>query len=434
PLVEKADNPAWPRFLALAVDGAGRLALGSITGEVYQLNAGGGLRGELESAVRDAGSLARWGRITWIARAPEGSRVTLQTRSGNSEQPDETWSPWSPLYPAPGASVASPPARYLQYRAVLIREKEGVSPLLSEVAIVYLPRNSEPTVTLTTPKGGEAWSKKQTIRWTGSDPDKDVLLYDLFYSADDGKSWVKLNRVVKPKESGGNGTPGKALESPGPARNTQSPAAAPPPSTPAAPTSNPPATEGTPRTAASTPRVETAAAGVAAAPESAASSTPSAPPKSPVPADPVRNESLKETSYTWDTTEVPDGTYWIKLVASDRLSNPVDARSVERVAGPILISNTPPQLSLRSGPTVDPDGAVRLAGRAQARVPMAGVDYRVDEGEWTAAAADDGIFDAESEGFSLRTPPLQKGEHTLEVRAVDAAGNHATEKRKVTLP
>jgi uncharacterized glyoxalase superfamily protein PhnB len=74
--------------------------------------------------------------------------------------------------------------------------------VLSEVAVTYLPRNQEPKLSVSAPKGGEVWSKKQTIRWSGSDPDRDTLLYDVYYSRDDGATWTKLNRVVKeaPKE------------------------------------------------------------------------------------------------------------------------------------------------------------------------------------------------------------------------------------------
>ena len=143
---------------------------------------------------------------------------------------------------------------------------------------------------------------------------------------------------------------------------------------------------------------------------------------------------MKETSFTWDTTEVPDGRYLVKIVASDRLSNPADPASVEEIIGPILISNTPPKLALQGDPAADEAGCIHLAGTATAGVPLAGVDYRIDAEEWASAEAEDGIFDSETERFRVKTTALDAGEHTIEIRAVDAAGNHVVEKRKVTIP
>jgi len=50
---------------------------------------------------------------------------------------------------------------------------------------------SAPSVTVTTPNGGEVWSGEQTITWTASDPDGDDLFSTLFYSAD-GEGWSPI--------------------------------------------------------------------------------------------------------------------------------------------------------------------------------------------------------------------------------------------------
>ncbi|MBI3944917.1 MAG: hypothetical protein HY321_03290, partial [Armatimonadetes bacterium] len=436
PLVEKIENKDAPTFLALAVDDAGGVALGSATGDIYRLAATQPQRGVFDSAVRDAGSIARPGRLTWIAATPAGTRVGLQTRTGNSEQPDSTWSRWSPAYAKPGQTVTSPPGRYLQYRAVLESEKPGALPAVSEVAVVYLPRNQAPTLTVSAPKTGDAWSRKQTIRWAGSDPDKDALIYNVLYSRDDGATWVKLSRVVK--EKGKSGPPAAADGKPAPTppdagEAPEEGADAPkPPADGAAP---PPAPE--PAGAGRQPAAA-APAPLPAAPEGGA---PAAAPGAGKPDEGKKapevkerkTDSFKETSYAWNTTEVPDGRYLIKVVASDRAGNPADAHTVEKIVGPILISNAAPKLSLAGDPAVAADRSVALAGDAGAGIPLAGVDYRVDEGEWISAAAADGIFDGETERFEIRTQALEAGEHSLEVRAVDAAGNHAEQTRKVVV-
>ena len=48
---------------------------------------------------------------------PPGSAVNVETRTGNSEEPDDTWSDWVPA--AADAAISSPAARFLQWRAIL---------------------------------------------------------------------------------------------------------------------------------------------------------------------------------------------------------------------------------------------------------------------------------------------------------------------------
>ena len=55
------------------------------------------------------------------------------------------------------------------------------------------------------------------------------------------------------------------------------------------------------------------------------------------------------------------------------------------------------------------------------------VEYRVDAGSWTAATASDGAFDSLSEGYTFTTAALSDGEHTVYVRATDAASNTTAE-------
>ena len=44
--------------------------------------------------------VATWGTIRWQATMPAGTTVALHTRSGNTRTPDATWSPWSGRYTA----------------------------------------------------------------------------------------------------------------------------------------------------------------------------------------------------------------------------------------------------------------------------------------------------------------------------------------------
>ena len=100
--------------------------------------------------VRDAQTVAAWGTIRWRTQAPAGTRVDISTRSGNTRTPDETWSDWAAAYTnQAGSPIASPRARYLQWRAILTGAR-GESPLLTSVSAAYLPRNLRPRVTTIT--------------------------------------------------------------------------------------------------------------------------------------------------------------------------------------------------------------------------------------------------------------------------------------------
>ena len=58
--------------------------------------------------------------------------------------------------------------------------------------MIVEPSQSPPQVRLISPNGGETWSDQQTIVWEATDADGDPLTYDLFYSLDNGQSWLPL--------------------------------------------------------------------------------------------------------------------------------------------------------------------------------------------------------------------------------------------------
>src|SRR5439155_5812129 len=113
-----------------------------------------------------------------------------------------TWSPWAPLAEsASGAHVASPAARFIQYRVRLTGG--AASPVLRQVVISYLPRNQAPKLALTAPAAGEFWRATPQIKWNGSDPDKDTLTYEAYFSGDNGKTWKRIGERVQPPTPSG---------------------------------------------------------------------------------------------------------------------------------------------------------------------------------------------------------------------------------------
>jgi parallel beta-helix repeat protein len=66
------------------------------------------------------------------------------------------------------------------------------------------------------------------------------------------------------------------------------------------------------------------------------------------------------------------------------------------------------------------------AGRNVSINTITSVEYRVDNGAWQNAFAEDGSFDQAEEGFYFVTQPLSKGPHVIQTRGVNSVGNIET--------
>jgi hypothetical protein len=121
----------------------------------------------------DAGSVARWGTVSWRATGT-GGRVELFTRTGNCEDPDGTWSAWSPAQvEAKGRPVPNPEGRYLQWRA-RIAGAPSDGPRIDAITASYTTRNRAPSIRdLRVEPATGAISAKATLRWSAADPDGD---------------------------------------------------------------------------------------------------------------------------------------------------------------------------------------------------------------------------------------------------------------------
>ncbi len=146
----------------------------------------------------------------------------------------------------------------------------------------------------------------------------------------------------------------------------------------------------------------------------------------------AKQRHSKQTSYIWDTSKVADGTYRLKIVASDRISNGSSARTDTKISEPFTICNSAPLLFIaKSDLKVNENKQLELNGFASSNlVWIRGVDYRIDKGEWMATDPKDGMFDSNIEEFYVVSDKLSPGEHEVELKAVDSALNATTEKMK----
>ena len=361
------------QITALADDGAGGVLLAaSNPGRLLRLSSKPAATGSYVSDVRDTTTVATWGTLRWQATLPAGTTIALQTRTGNTRTPDTTWSAWSaPLTTALGSRIESPKARYLQWKAVL-SGANGASPVLTSVSAAYLPRNTRPLVdTVTVHPAGVVFQRP----FPTGDPE--------LAGVDGGPD----QRAVAP------GTPsvGQTLGRRTFQKSLQT-------------------FVWTARDADGD-RLQYA---LAYRREGERTWT-------------ALKDGLADDVFTWDTTTVPDGTYVIKVIASDASANaPALALQGERESQSFEIDNTPPDVvvaSAAAGTTGAAANAVRFTVK-DGQTPIQRVEYASAGDRWRQAYPTDGLLDSREERFELMLEPGAKS--PVVVRATDALGNVAT--------
>src|SRR5579883_208546 len=366
-------------FLA-APDGRLYAATGNV-GKIYEIAPEPEAQGSLESDVFDAGLFTRWGRVSFDASL-NGGQISIQTRSGNLDQPQKNWSPWSaPITDPKGARIASPPARFVQWKATFTASA-GKSPELNSVEVAYLPKNVEPHVDR-----------------------MEITPFNYRFPAQIAVTQVQTMSL-------------------------------PPLVPPAGRSETPAGTAASDTTAATiTPAMQLAkgfigARWMAADPNG----------DSLVYTIEIRGtkekqwkllkDKVTEKYYSWDSTAFPDGEYRIRVTASDSPSNPPDeALTGGLESDPFLIDNTPPKIT---GLTAARSGnKLRICWHAaDALNTVEKAEYSLDGGDWTVVAPTSGLSDSPELDYDL-TVDAAPGEHTVAVRVQDAYDNQSADKAVV---
>ena len=145
--------------------------------------------------------------------------------------------------------------------------------------------------------------------------------------------------------------------------------------------------------------------------------------------------SSRDNFRSLETALLPDGSYLLRVSASDSSSNPSDPITTIAVSEPIIICNALPTLLISGKPEVHADRSVAIHGTAvQKLAAVVAVQYRIDAGDWVAATPDDGLFDSGREVFQFVTAPLTGGKHNIEVLCFNSAGEHSSTKVDVVVP
>lgn len=131
---------------------------------------------------------------------------------------------------------------------------------------------------------------------------------------------------------------------------------------------------------------------------------------------------------------MPDGAYYLKIVASDSPSNPLqDALANERISDRFEIENTPPRIENLRADTSSPAVKITFEGVSSA-VAIAHAQYSVDAGDWLTTFPVGVLSDALKENYQISIVDLPPGEHTIAVQVSDQFDNTTAAKVTFTVP
>lgn len=345
------------------------LATTASSGRLIQLGPGLETEGVLESQTLDAEQFSRWGRLQWEGSA-NGGTVRLQTRSGNLDRAQKDWSPWQEISPDPqlGGRIASPSSRFVQYRVLLAPSASGMSPVLREVELAYLPKNRAPELILV-----EATSPNYRfpVAAGGSAPARTLSLPPI----------GKTNRSATPTSSSESG-PSSLIYAKG-MRGVRWQAS-------------------DPNDDLLTFRVEIKGEG-------------------------ERNwkllkDDIRERHFAFETTGFADGLYQLRVIASDKAANtPSEELTAGLTSDPFRVDNTAPVISGLRATANGNRVSISLHAEDQGSV-LAKAEYSVNGGDWLLLRPSTGVIDSMAHEFSLS---LEKPavESTVAIRITDDFDN-----------
>jgi hypothetical protein len=394
------------QITGIAHNSAGKVFLCTANpGKVYSVGPDYEAEGTFESRSFDAQLFSQWGRLEWwsppqVAPAKTSTnssepRVEFFSRSGNTEDPGREWSRWFGPYTKSGSAMEAPSARFVQWKAVIHDGRPGDG--IDWVSLAYLPRNVAPVIDGIALQDPGVRAQGQAGILSGQ------------------PTPVTLKMPPAPNVGG--------------VTITQS--------------STPPRFEQPPQ--------GTQQKGYQSVLWTAHDDND----------DEMRyavyfrgenerewkllKDNLDQKFYSWDTTTLPDGAYYLKIVATDGPSNPPAlALKAERESERFVVDNTPPVIvGLEASVSITPHRGQLLSlvtslAKFTARDATSNIEraqYSVDGGDWTLVAPVGSISDALEEHYEFTFDAgLSPGEHTIAVRAYDRFENVASAKTTFTVP
>jgi outer membrane protein assembly factor BamB len=352
--------------------------------------------GTYESRAFDAQLFSQWGRLEWWSPPPANPvksvpasnepRLEFFVRSGNTEDPGMEWSRWFGPYSKTGTSAECPAARFVQWKAVIHDGRPGDG--IDWVSLAYLPRNVAPVIDGIAVQDPGVRVQGVNIAQSGQQPTATLKT---------PQTWSAGGVVIT--QSGGQ------------------------------------------------PRFEQPPQGFVQ--KGYQSVLWSAHDEND---DELRfavyyraenetqwklmKDKLDQKFYSWDATSLPDGAYYLKIVATDAPANPPSVTlSAERESERFMIDNTPPVIEHLEAAANR--GGLETTVRFTARDATSRIDraqYSIDGGEWILASPVGNISDAPEERYEIQIGARSTGEHSIVVRAYDHFDNVGSAKTTVVVP
>ena len=368
-------------------------------GKVFSLGPDYETEGTFESQSFDAKLFSDWGRLDWwgppasaaqakSVKDSKSPRLEFFVRTGNTEDPGKEWSRWFGPYTSAPPQIEAPAARFLQWKAVIHDGRAGDG--IDWVSVSYQPKNVAPVI------DGIAVQ----------DPGVRAQAQQLITGA---PTSVALRQPPSP-------TPSGLVITTTPAKFEQPP-------------------QGTLQKgyesvlwSAHDDNDDELQYAVYFRSENSSEWL-------------LLKDKLDQKFYSWDATSMPDGAYYLKIVATDAPSNPPSlALKTERESERFEIDNTPQAISkIEASPTgmnADRSHGVSYDFQFTATDSSSNIEraqYSVDGADWVLLAPTTGINDSKTQGYSFTVRGLAPGEHTIAVRAYDRFDNVGSAKTAVTI-
>jgi WD40 repeat protein len=393
------------QITGIARNSAGKVFLCTANpGKVFSVGPEYEPEGTYESRSFDAQLFSQWGRLDWwgpppatVAAAKSASasgepRLEFFVRSGNTEDPGKEWSRWFGPYSKPGSGVEAPSARFFQWKAVIHDGRPGDG--INWVSLAYLPRNVAPVIDAIVLQDPGVRAQGNTILSTGQAPS------------------VALKMPPTP-----NAPNIFIAQTPTPAKFEQPPQGF--------------REKGYQSVlwSAHDDNDDDLQYSIYYRGENEHEWK-------------LLKDKLEQKFYSWDTTTLPDGAYYLKIVATDAPSNPpAIAQKTERESERFEVDNTPPAIDhlqatlagTRVGATVILSVLVKFAAH-DSTSSIERAQYSLDGGDWILLAPAGSVSDSPAENYEFTLGNLAPGEHTIAVRAYDRFENVGSAKTTANVP
>ncbi|MEA2237319.1 MAG: hypothetical protein QOC81_2043 [Thermoanaerobaculia bacterium] len=338
------------------------------SGAVYRMENGPSSKAEFRSAAKDVERFSRFGHYRIEGDNLGDGHLAIAFRSGNTKTPDATWSSWSAAASASDGPIDVPAGRYVQWK--LTTPKPSANVAVDEVTVAFINRNVAPVIDTVVVQ------EPAVVYITGSYPQSPQVVestnpdeYGIFTSLDTPRDRNEQGKKVYRK--GFRTVTWRAHDDNGDSlRYTLSF-----------------------RKVGSEHWLRL-------------------------------RENFDESSMNFDTSQLPDGNYEVRLSVTDAQDNPDTALTDVKDGIQLRVDNTPPVITFTNeGDEV----VIRISDKLS---PIGKVEYSADAQKWIRITPGDGIGDSASETYRLKRSAVT-GKFVI-VRAVDAFFNVATES--IALP